>query len=684
MITSVLRQGLRTRGREPAVLCHTGFRGQGCAHLARLRLRARDSLVDLDTHPMGLPIGGEGGEEGSTTVGLVAVVAASLTDLRRCLTTALHLPPAVHLVVAVLDTPGHQGPLVPVPPGLDEWRGLQELRVRRTGRRGWICDLYFPGGTETAAALDRVLSGTVGGRRAPRPVPLGGLHGSQGALWRSGDISAAGLDATGPVPLRRVTPVVDLVVRTDDGGPLPAWQDETVACLDVRTTSAGAWENLAHIETVPDLAEDGATRADGALDVLDADPTLLVAPVDERVINPVGFTRKSEGPMGDLTVHGSHAVVRDGDKVLATLPDDGTVTDLDIGRSRYLRGVRVDWFGHSGPVAAVRAVASLAAAGVPLVSGALPAWTAALGQPLTDLLTTVGEEALRDPLVREEYSIRLRRAALRTHGQLARWRRLGRRAAIPLPPEPLVSVVLCTRRPEMVGFALAQIARQRDVRLEVVLTLHGFPASLPEVSSAVTAFAALGIPITVHEADADQVFGSVLNDSVDRASGQTIAKWDDDDWYGPDHLADLMLARTYSGADLVGCSPDYVYLEELDLTVWRSYRSEIPSPNVAGGTMVTDRSVLEEVGGFRPLPRAIDSQLLLAVRRIGGRVYRAHGLGYMLRRAGQGHTWNEDVGYFLRKSSGQWSGWRPSALMEGVPEPLGSPDGASEYTGGHR
>src|SRR5699024_84853 len=272
-----------------------------------------------------------------------------------------------------------------------------------------------------------------------------------------------------------------------------------------------------------------------------------------------------------------------------------------------------DWSGHTGPTAAVRAVASLAAGGVPLLSGPVPTWAAGLGSRLTALLTDADEDALVDRLLREEYSVRLRRAALDLHGTRSRWRALACRAGIPAPPEPTVSVVLCTRRPEMVGFALAQIARQRGVDVEDVLALHGFGAERPEVASALCEFDATGIPLTVHEASGDQVFGSVLNDAVSRAGGALVAKWDDDDWYGPDHLADLLLARRYSGAELVGTGQDFVFLQEVDLTVWRSRESEAATRFIAGGTILVDRVVLEETGGFRPLPRAIDTQLLLAV-----------------------------------------------------------------------
>ena len=663
MITSVVRQALHIRGEEPAILCHTGEHTTTRRALAALRLRPDDRLVDLDAHCSGDPMEvlEADGERSIVTAGLVVIVAASLTDLRRVLTTATALPRTVHLLVAVVDTPAHQGPLLPAPPGIDEWNALLEARVRRLGKRGWICELFFPDSVETALALDCVLHGARGGRRGRRSVPLTAVHGVQGALWRPGDIASTGVSATGPVPLRRVSPVADMVLRTGEGD-LPPWEDPVVPHLDVATTAAHSWSSIT--SQVPHQ-------------VVAADPH-LVPPIDEYTVNPIGFTKKADGPMGDLTAHGDRASLVQGRKVLFTVPEDGTVTDLDIGRARYLRGVRVDWSGHSGPLTAVRTVASLAASGVPLVSGPVPGWAANLGPDLVDLLTSVEEEELADPLTREEHSVRLRRAALGTHSTSVRWRALAARAGVPVPPEPLVTVMLCTRRPELIGFALAQVARQRGVRFELVLALHGFTADLPEVRSALRDFTARGLHVAVHEAPADQVFGAVLNDAVDRACGTVIAKWDDDDWYGPDHLADMLMARRYASADLVGITQDLVYLQELDLTVWRSYQTEKPSPDVVGSTIVIDRSVLVDIGGFRPLPRAIDSQLLLAVRRSGGRIYRTHGLGYLLRRAGEGHTWSADMGYFLRRNSRQWSGWRPSALLEGAPEPLGGPNRTKE------
>jgi hypothetical protein len=109
-----------------------------------------------------------------------------------------------------------------------------------------------------------------------------------------------------------------------------------------------------------------------------------------------------------------------------------------------------------------------------------------------------------------------------------------------------------------------------------------------------------------------------------------------------------------------------VYLQPIRTTVRRRGPSENHGEVVAGGTMMIDRSLLREIGGFRPVPRHVDARLLEDVRDAGGGVYRTHGLGYLLRRTTGGHTWDPGLGYFLsrRAVAHQWRGFRPSALLE--------------------
>ncbi|MCY9782608.1 glycosyltransferase [Nocardiopsis sp. EMB25] len=687
MIRSLIRQALRVRGDEPAVLCRIGRDNRTLDELRRFRLRPTDRVVDLDEHPMGESLGPHttagrdradaarargGGHSPADTedVGLVAVVAASYTDLRRAVTAAVHLPRAAHVVVAVTDTPAPHRPPVPHAPGLTDWHGLHELQVVRVGRTGWACSLFSPAGLDVATVLASAFDGTGGRRWAVPPRPVVALHGPGAASWRPGDTWVTGVAATGPVPLTPVTPRADLALRLGTRESSEEWSDPIVPAVDRPVSGTG----------VAARGRNGARP----LTVRGPDPVALVPPVDELTVNPIGFTPDASGPLGELTRVDGRTVVTEGRTGPVAVPPDGTVTDVDLSRLRYLRGVRVDWAELVERDAAVRAVASLAAGGVPLLSGPVPAWAVGLGEPLLGLLTDAGEADLSDRSRREEHSVRLRRVALRTHGVRARWRGLAAAEGIPVRPDPRVSVVLCTRRPEMVGFALAQIARQRGVDAEVVLALHGFPADLPEVAPAVADFRAVGLPLTVYEAEDARVFGAVFDDAVRRASGDLVAKWDDDDWYGPEHLADLLLAREYARADVVAVGPEFVYLQEVDTTLRRARTTETVTRSVAGSALLADRAVLDDAGGFRPLPRAVDTQMLVAFEHAGARVYRTHGLGFVIRRTADGHTWSQDLTYFLDKQTDQWSGWRPSALLEGEPEPLGLRDGVVEQVGGRR
>ncbi|MFE1168827.1 glycosyltransferase [Nocardiopsis sp. NPDC058789] len=416
------------------------------------------------------------------------------------------------------------------------------------------------------------------------------------------------------------------------------------------------------------LGRPGALSARPALRELSVED---VPVVDERVVNPMGFRHGSTPRVGRLVSRGGRWVLVAGNGVRWRVPEDGAVSDVDVAGLRDLRAVRVEWGRHSGPLAAVRAVAGLAAAGIPLVSGPVPGWARCLGGELSDLVTSVEERLMVDPQSREEHSVRLRRAALRLHGAHGRARLLADAGGPPVPAEPSVSVVLCTRRPEMVGFALRQVARQRGVDVEVVLALHGFSAEAPGVAAAIAEFRRGGRSAVVWEPPEDLVFGSVLNGAIARASGTLVAKMDDDDWYGPEHLSDLVLARRYSGADLVGSIVSFVYLESLDRTVRLAGKTDTLWHRAAGGTLMTDRRTLEEAGGFARVSTAEDTHLLAAIERMGARIHRGHGCNYVLRRKAGGHTWGVGAGYFLRLcGEQQLPGWRPSALLEPDPEDL--------------
>ena len=607
------------------------------------------AVADLDEVEVGRPLATE-------PVGHLVLIAGTMTDLRRAVAVRALLPPAGNITIAVGALPYLWPAPLPTATAHPGWRHLRDVHIRVVEQRSWVMEAEFaeplPAG-EVLAAAARAFGGDP---IDTMPQPRAALAGTGVTHWRPGDPNVV----LTPTPDKGATPGkgdcdVVLVAGADPGG---GTGDDGGECPDGRDVEPPVvarpglvgWSRFTE-PGYPRLAEP-------------ADPS-MVPPVDERAINPGGFLQTPPHGFGRLEQRGGRwAAVYEG-RVLTVFAASGAVTDADVARLRKLRGLHVRWrLSHTGPVPAARVLAALAAAGVPLIAPDPPEWVRPLlGAELTALISGVTEAGLADDLDREVHSVRLRRLALRAHGTRGRWRRLTAGEVPGHGPyeTPKVSVVLCTRRADMVRFAVSQVARQRGVDLELVLGLHGVP--LARVEEAVRG---LPFPVTAFEADPALPFGAVLNEGFARASGTFVTKMDDDDWYGPDHLADLALAHVYTGAELIGAPAEFVHLEQIDVTVQRGRRTECFRDSVAGGTLFMTRTLFETVGGFRPVPRHVDGELCKAVRAAGGRIYQIHGLNYILRRrAAQGHTWREPIGYFLgRRNRRQWRGWYANPLME--------------------
>lgn len=386
-----------------------------------------------------------------------------------------------------------------------------------------------------------------------------------------------------------------------------------------------------------DVLGDRGLRVGGGTDDVPADVAGLDG-LDERLLNPIGFDPRADGPEVDV----------------ATLP---AVTPEVVAGLRSARAVRVTrWDAHAS-----EAVKALALAGVPVVADQAPH---AIGAPLRDAITAPFEAS--DATAREEQSVLVRRAAFDHHSRFAHRVAIGRERGVPVAGHPSVSILLATRREEMLDFALAQVARQRRVeQLELVLAPHGFAVDRARVQDAVGATVA--VQVLPHAAES--LFGDVLHAAAGAANGDVLLKMDDDDWYAPEVVADLLRARAWSGAEMVGMPAELHYLAERDLTVKRGHQVELYAQFVAGGTMLVDRAALREAGGFRQVRKWVDAQLIESLQQMGAAIYRTHGLGYVLRRNPTGHTWDADLDYLLDPSRtvATWEGFRPSRLLEADP-----------------
>ena len=216
------------------------------------------------------------------------------------------------------------------------------------------------------------------------------------------------------------------------------------------------------------------------------------------------------------------------------------------------------------------------------------------------------------------------------------------------PRAPLVSVVLPTNRPGLLAGALDMIQAQAYRPIEVLVVLHGFRrAALPEAArQALTRAAA-----KVHELPQSMALGTCLNVAGSAASGSIIAKFDDDDLYGPGYLEEAVGALLAGKGDIVGKSELYVYLaRDRELLLWRGGASGREQDYVLGGTVVF-RAELVRSPGFSGGTRTEVPVFLERCRAEGHRIYATSRRHFVLRRLDgeHRHTWHPEHDLFRRE-----------------------------------
>lgn len=310
---------------------------------------------------------------------------------------------------------------------------------------------------------------------------------------------------------------------------------------------------------------------------------------------------------------------------------------------------------EGSPTMFSRRVFESLACGTPVVSTESTGMAAMLGQHV-HVAGTVEEarQHLERLLGDEEYRLRHGHAAYRYVHTQHSWRhRLGEVASrIGLPPLPdpcdaTVSVVMCTMRPENVERCLEAFQRQKHPRKELLLVLNNGVFDVEGIRRRVAA-----IPdARVLHVEGATTLGECLNLAIGQASGEFIAKMDDDDYYGEHYLSDEVLAASWSGADIVGKGTYFTYLEGQNLLGVRNLAPEHAFTRlVSGATLLVRRSVFRDVR-FQAIRRGTDTAFLVDALNNDCSIYSTDRFNFILVRKGDtsGHTWQVPEEKFISK-----------------------------------
>lgn len=203
---------------------------------------------------------------------------------------------------------------------------------------------------------------------------------------------------------------------------------------------------------------------------------------------------------------------------------------------------------------------------------------------------------------------------------------------------PSVSALVSTVRPQQLGHVFATVGSQAGVDVELVLLTHGFradPARVEELAQQhhVGRYQLLTAPRELS-------LGDCLNLCVAAASGEVLSKMDDDDYYGPNYLADLLHALEFSRADVVGKLAHYMHFTQNKANLLRMQHLEHTFTRTVMGPTITARREVFQAHPFQALNRGEDTAFLKAVTTAGGSIYSADRYNFCQMRRSDGHTWD--------------------------------------------
>ena len=218
-------------------------------------------------------------------------------------------------------------------------------------------------------------------------------------------------------------------------------------------------------------------------------------------------------------------------------------------------------------------------------------------------------------------------------------------ARTPLPHDREVAVLCATRRPHQLENVIANFERQIHPERQLVVITNSSAFDRDAVERRLE----LVERASVVHVDEEASLGECLNAGLDSVDSRYVAKFDDDDRYGPAFLFDLMIAHRFARAGVVGKHSHFALFQADGRAYLRFPGREFGYTSwVAGGTLVIDR---HRTGTLRFRDRSVgeDGAFLADCQRAGHAVFAADRFNYVQHRTDD-NTWQQARRHYLRNA----------------------------------
>lgn len=211
-----------------------------------------------------------------------------------------------------------------------------------------------------------------------------------------------------------------------------------------------------------------------------------------------------------------------------------------------------------------------------------------------------------------------------------------------------ISVICSTNKMEMMENIIENFLSQDYELKELTIVLNYDTANFNRLHELIRPYE----NIQLYSLGSKKTLGECLNFCVEKSKYPIIAKFDDDDYYGPSYLSDTAKSLYIKDVGLVGKSCTFVYFVEEKLIGVRNTTAENKYvTRVSGSTLMFKKELFDKIH-FQEINLGEDIKFCNDCLKIGYKIYSTNRYHYVyIRNTRNKHTWKISNEYIMRECS---------------------------------
>jgi glycosyltransferase involved in cell wall biosynthesis len=204
-------------------------------------------------------------------------------------------------------------------------------------------------------------------------------------------------------------------------------------------------------------------------------------------------------------------------------------------------------------------------------------------------------------------------------------------------PKPAVSIITPTAKAKYIDNIFANYRNSYYPFKELIVILNNNNLNIEDYR-----IKAIGLDnVRIYQLDESYTLGECVNYGIEQSKFNYISKMDDDDYYAPNFLIDLINVFNYTDAQITGKATYFVYFEDDNtLGIFSKNYENRYHYTVAGSTLLFKKEVFQKIK-FRNLDVAEDNYFLSDSINAGFKIFSSDKYNYVAMRHKNlfDHTW---------------------------------------------